>query len=186
MARDPETGKEAAVTGFANEHIAVGLLMKRYQNVSLVDLPLSTYDIIIVRRALDGSEDILRAQVRTADKTLSFIGGQRGGIDRQYKSDVKKYRQSTQTADVVIGIHENEDGSYSLYFMPTCLIEAINQNSISLQKIEYLRDNYQMLERCKDHAWVLSEAKSGHFEIIFSLLRVVCRPRDGERENLSP
>jgi len=61
LSRDAETGKEAAVIGFAHEHIAVGLLMKRYQNVSLVDLPLSTYDIIIVRKGMDGSEDILRA-----------------------------------------------------------------------------------------------------------------------------
>lgn len=159
MTRDPETGKEAAVTGFANEHIAVGLLMKRYQNVSLVDLPLSTYDIILVRKDLDGSEDILRAQVRTESKSLSFTGGQRGGVDRQYKSDVKKYRQSTHTADVVIGIHENDDGSYSLYFMPTCLIEELDQDSISLRKIEYLKDNFQMLERRKDRTWVLAEAK---------------------------
>ena len=41
-------GKQASVDGFAHEHIAVGILMKRYQNVSLVDLPLSPYDIIIV------------------------------------------------------------------------------------------------------------------------------------------
>lgn len=160
MPRTPEIGKEAAVTGFANEHITVGLLMKRYQNVSLVDLPLSTYDIIIVRKDADGIEDIIRAQVRTANKSLGFTGGQRGGVDRQYRSDIKKYRQSTQTADVVIGIHENDDGSYSLYFMPTCLIEALNQDSITLRKIEYLKDNFQMLERCKDHNWVLAEART--------------------------
>lgn len=159
MARDPETGKEAAVTGFANEHIAVGLLMKRYQNVSLVDLPLSTYDIIVVRKDLDGSEDIIRAQVRTATKSLKFTGGERGGVDRIYRSNVKKYRQSTQTADVVIGIHENKDGSYSLYFMPTCLIEAIQQDSISLRKIEYLKDNFQVLENCKNYEWVVAEAR---------------------------
>lgn len=154
MARDPEIGKEAAVTGFANEHIAVGLLMKRYQNVSLVDLPLSTYDIIIVRKDSDGSEEIIRAQVKTATKSLKFTGGERGGVDRIYRSDVKKYRQSTQTADLVIGVHENEDGSYSLYFMPTCLIEAIQQGSISLRKIEYLKDNFQMLENCMNYEWV--------------------------------
>lgn len=159
LSRDTETGKEAAVIGFAHEHIAVGLLMKRYQNVSLVDLPLSTYDIIIVRKGMDGSEDILRAQVKTAPKKLSFTGGQRGGVDRQYKSDVKKYCQSTQTADVVIGVHENDDGSYSLYIFPTCLIEALNQDSISLAKIEALRDNFQMFEHCKERAWVLAEAR---------------------------
>ncbi len=159
MPRDPERGKDAAVTGFANEHIAVGLLMKRYQNVSLVDLPLSAYDIIIVRTGDDGAEQIIRAQVKTARNNLSFIGGERGGVDRQYKSGVKKYRQSVQTADVVIGVHENEDGSYSFYFILTCLIDALHQDSISLRKVVRLKDNFEMLERCTDREWVLSQAR---------------------------
>lgn len=77
--RDEQSGRRAAVTGFANEHIAVGLLMKRYQNVSLVDLPLSTYDIVIARKQADGTEDIIRAQVKTANKDIGFTGGERGG-----------------------------------------------------------------------------------------------------------
>ena len=40
--------------------------MKTYQNVSLVDLPLSTYDIIIVQKDENGNDDIIRAQVKTA------------------------------------------------------------------------------------------------------------------------
>ena len=39
-------GKEAANKGIANEHIALGILMHRY-NASKVDLPSSKYDIII-------------------------------------------------------------------------------------------------------------------------------------------
>jgi hypothetical protein len=152
--RDQQSGREAAVTGFANEHIAVGLLMKRYQNVSLVDLPLSTYDIVIALKKKDGSEDLIRAQVKTAKKSIGFTGGERGGIDRSYRSGVKKYRQNTRTADVVIGVHE-EKGVYSLYFVPTCLIEALEQDSISLRKIEFLRENYEILERCKDREFVL-------------------------------
>lgn len=154
--RDEQSGRRAAVTGFANEHIAVGLLMKRYQNVSLVDLPLSTYDIVIARKQADGTEDIIRAQVKTADKTIGFTGGERGGVDRFYRSGVKRYRQNTRTADVIIGVRENEDGTYSLYFVPTCLVEALEQNSISLRKIEFLRENYEVLERCKDREFVLS------------------------------
>jgi len=155
--RSEQSGREAAVTGFANEHIAVGLLMKRYQNVSLVDLPLSTYDIVIARKLEDGSEDIIRAQVKTAKKSISFTGGERGGADRFYRSEVKRYRQDTRTADVVIGVHENEDGTYSLYFVPTCLIEQMEQDSISLGKIEFLRENDVMLERCKDKEFVLAQ-----------------------------
>jgi hypothetical protein len=62
-----DTGRRSAVEGFANEHIAVGILMKRYQNVSLVDLPLSHYDIIIAIKRDDEQEDIIRAQVKTAE-----------------------------------------------------------------------------------------------------------------------
>ena len=51
-------GLQASVDGFAHEHIVAGILMKRYQNVSLVDLPLSPYDIIIVFKQPDGKEDI--------------------------------------------------------------------------------------------------------------------------------
>ncbi|GFP25672.1 hypothetical protein HKBW3S43_00872 [Candidatus Hakubella thermalkaliphila] len=48
MSDSENRGRQASVDGFAHEHIAAGILMKKYQNVSLVDLPLSTYDIIIV------------------------------------------------------------------------------------------------------------------------------------------
>jgi hypothetical protein len=154
-----ETGRRGAVEGFANEHIAVGILMKRYQNVSLVDLPLSHYDIIIAIKQDDGREDIIRAQVKTARDSISFVGGVRGGADRTYKSDVKKYRQDTTKADVVIGVHE-EQGKYALYFVPTCLIEALNQDSIAISRIEMLRENYEILENCKNREYVLDRCKS--------------------------
>ncbi len=47
-----EIGRQASVEGFAYEHIAAGILMKKYQNVSLVDLPLSPYDLIIVLKTI--------------------------------------------------------------------------------------------------------------------------------------
>ncbi len=78
--------------------------MKRYGNVSLVDLPLSPYDIVIVYKQ-DQGEDIVRAQVKTARSSISFTGGTRGGVDRTYKSGIKTYTQSTETCDVVIGLH---------------------------------------------------------------------------------
>ena len=122
-----EKGKQAAIEGFAHEHIAVGILMKRFQNVSLVDLPLSSYDIIIALKKKDGSEEIIRAQVKTAKKQINFVGGRRGGIDRTYKSNVKEYVQSTKTSDVVIGVHPNKGGGLDLYFVPTILIERLRQ-----------------------------------------------------------
>ena len=55
-----DKGKQASIDGFAHEHIVVGILMKKFQNVSLVDLPLSSYDIIIARKIKDQeNEDIM-------------------------------------------------------------------------------------------------------------------------------
>lgn len=152
-------GRQASVEGFAHEHIVVGILMKKYQNVSLVDLPLSPYDIIIVFKEKDGTENIIRAQVKTATKSISFIGGVRGGVDREYKSDVKKYTQSTSTSDVVIGLHPLGKDSFELYFVPTLLIEQMNQQSISINKIEAFKDNYFILENCKNKELVLEKCR---------------------------
>lgn len=154
-----ERGKKASIDGFAHEHIVVGILMKKYQNVSLVDLPLSPYDIIMVFKKPDDTEEIIRAQVKTAEKSLRFIGGTRGGVDREYKSGVKEYIQSTKTSDVVIGIKPLNDDSYELYFFPTILVEELNQKSISLNKIKDFKNNYEILERCKDYDFVKGKAK---------------------------
>ena len=154
-----ERGKQASVDGFAHEHIAAGILMKKYQNVSLVDLPLSPYDIIIVRKTANNSEDIIRAQVKTATQSVPFTGGGRGGVDRTYKSDVKTYTQSTATSDVVIGVHPIGNNAFELYFVPTVLIEALDQKSISINKIKDLKENYAILENCKDRKIVIDKCK---------------------------
>ncbi len=157
MVNSQDRGRQASVDGFAHEHIVVGILMKRYQNVSLVDLPLSPYDIIIVRKGVNDTEDIIRAQVKTAKRSISFIGGSRGGVDREYKSGVKTYRQSTATSDIVIGIHPIDNNTYELYFVPTILIERLNQQSISLNKISDLKENYYILENCKDEIVIIEK-----------------------------
>ncbi|MBX7045942.1 MAG: hypothetical protein K1X86_08895 [Ignavibacteria bacterium] len=131
-----ERGKQASIDGFAHEHIAMGILMKKYKNVSLVALPLSTYDIIIVQKDSNGSENIIRAQVKTSNKSVSFTGGTRGGVDREYKSDVKTYIQSPETSDIVIGIKPLENGSFDLYFVPTILIKAWGTKSKKYRFIE--------------------------------------------------
>jgi hypothetical protein len=159
MNESGERGRQASVDGFAHEHIAVGILMKRYQNVSLVDLPLLTYDMIIVIKDQKEKEDIIRAQVKTAKDGISFTGGTRGGVDREYKSGVKTYTQSTKTSDVVIGLHPSGKDSFELYFVPTVLIERLNQKSISLNKIKSLKDNYEILENCKNSEFVIRKCK---------------------------
>lgn len=159
MDESGKRGLQASVEGFAHEHIVAGILMKKFQNVSLVDLPLSPYDIIIVFKKKDSTEDIIRTQVKTAKKSISFIGGTRGGIDREYKSGVKEYKQSTSTSDVVIGIHPLGNNSYDLYFVPTILIEKLNQKSISIKKVEKLKNNYFILRNCKNYNLVINKAK---------------------------
>lgn len=157
-----DKGRQSSVEGFAYEHIAAGLLMKKYQNVSLVDLPLSPYDIIIVLKDNKNDENIIRSQVKKATKNISFIGGSRGGVDRTYKSGIKTYVQSTRTSDVIVGVHPLSNDSFELYFVPTVLVEKLKQKSISLSKIPFLKNNYTFLENCKKVDFILKEArKSG-------------------------
>ncbi|MGD0780485.1 MAG: hypothetical protein ABR954_06900 [Dehalococcoidales bacterium] len=158
MTNPEERGRKAATSGFAHEHITAGILMKHYGNVSLVNLPLSPYDIVIVRKTEHG-EEIIRVQVKTAKKSVPFTGGSRGGVDRKYQSGIKTYRQSTKTCDVVVGLHPYDD-SFDLYIVPTILIEILGQSSISISKIEKLKNNYEMLENCKNTDFVISNAKN--------------------------
>ena len=97
-----ERGRRASVEGFAYEHIAAGILMKKYQNVSLVDLPLSPYDLII-------------------------------------------------------GVHPLDENSFELYFFPTVIVEQLNQKSISLSRVSFLKNNYFFLENCKNYRLVIDE-----------------------------
>jgi hypothetical protein len=152
------TGMQASVDGFAHEHIAAGILMKIFKNVSLVNLPLSPYDLIIVQKD-EESESIIRAQVKTAKTSISFQGGTRGGVDRTYKSGVKTYTQSTITSDVVIGIKPLPDSAFDLYFIPTLLIEKLGQKSIAISRVEFSKNNYELLKNCKNRDFVLREAR---------------------------
>jgi len=159
MPNTEDIGRQASIEGFANEHIAAGLLMKKYQNVSLVDLPLSSYDIIIVRKLKKGDEDIIRAQVKTARTSVSFTGGTRGGVDREYKSGVKTYTQSTKTSDVVIGLKPVDEKTFDMYFIPTLLIAVWGTKSKGLGTIEPLKNNYDFLDNCKDRNYIMRTAK---------------------------
>jgi len=159
MPNNEEIGKQASIDGFAHEHIVVGILMKRYQNVSLVDLPLSPYDIIIARKLDNGKEDIIRIQVKTARTSVSFTGGTRGGVDREYKSDVKTYIQSPDTSDCIVGFRPNEDGTFDLFFVPTVLISYFGTKSKGLGTIEFFKNNYDILENCKNHKYIVDIAK---------------------------
>ena len=154
-----ESGRQRPINGRAHEHIVVGIIMKKYHHVSLVDLPLLAYDIIIILKKEDEAEEIIRAQVKTAKTAVAFTGGGRGGVDRIYRSGVKEYVQSTETSDVVIGVKPIDTDNYELYFVPTILVEYLNQKSISLNRIQGLKNNYFMLENCKNRDFVLKKCR---------------------------
>lgn len=159
-----DSGRNAAVQGIASEHLAVGLLMKKYGNVSKVNLPLLSYDVVLIRK-MDGKDDLIRIQVKTAQNSIKFTGGTRGGVDRNYnigENIPKEYKYSPETSDVIVGVHQNNDNSYSLFFFPTLLIEHFNQKSISINKVQGFKDNFEVLEKCKDENWVLSKAQEIH------------------------
>ena len=158
MASTEERGRQASIDGFAHEHIVVGALMKKYHDVFFSDNPLSSYDLIIVRK-VDNREDIIRAQVKTAKTSVHFTGGSRGGVDRKYKSGVKTYIQSTKTSDVVIGYTPISDDQFELYFIPTLLIEEWGAKSKSISLLSAFKNNYEILERCKDKKYILSKAQ---------------------------
>ncbi len=152
---ETEKGKLASVKGFANESRLLAALLARGFNASKVDLPHSTYDLIVER----SKHDTIRVQVKTISKTgsISFKGGVRGGIDRQYKSDVKSYTQSTETADVVVGVEvltDNGDKEINFYFVPTIYIEKLKQQSISIKKIQQTKNNWEILRECKNLEFV--------------------------------
>lgn len=166
-----ERGRQASIDGFANEKIVCGILMKRYGNVSAVELPLSPYDIIIARKK-DGKEDIIRLQCKTSPKSVHFTGGLRGGKDRFFKSDVKAYVQSPELSDCIVGIRF-ENNEPELYFVPTHLVPELGTKSISIKKIKKLLNNYEILENCKDRDFVIKKAKeygiipSSHNSVLF-------------------
>lgn len=159
MSNTEDIGRQASIEGFANEHIVAGLLMKRYQNVSLVDLPLSPYDIIIVKKLETGGEDIIRAQVKTARTSIRFTGGARGGVDREYKSGVKTYTYFPETSDVIIGLEPLDNRAFDMYFIPTLLIAIWGTKSKGLGTIESLKNNYYILENCKNRDLILKKCK---------------------------
>ena len=149
------SGKLASAKGFANENRLLAALLERGYNASRVDLPHSTYDIVVERTA----DNIIRVQVKTfgTSGSVSFTGGIRGGVDREYKSGVKKYTQNTQTSDIVVGVRSkrtNGDRETDFFFIPTLYIERLRQKSLSINKVPQARNNWKILERCKEREFV--------------------------------
>jgi hypothetical protein len=158
---EPNGGRKgllASAKGFANESRLLAALLERGFNASRVDLPHSTYDIVVEK----STHDIIRVQVKTVGKkgSVSFRGGVRGGADRTYKSDVKSYTHNTETCDIVVGVEslsDNGDKEVNFYFIPTLHIEKIGQKSLSVNRIPQAKNNWEILRMCKDSEFVKKE-----------------------------
>ena len=153
-----EKGKLASAKGFANESRVLAALLARGYNASRVDLPHSTYDVVLESKL----SEIIRIQVKTVSPsgTISFTGGTRGGIDREYKSSVKEYQQSTETSDIVVGVkaeRANGDKNIDFYFIPTILVENLKQKSLSVNKVPETKNNWTLLGKCKAKEFVEKE-----------------------------
>lgn len=136
-------------------------MIEKYKGGFLADSLLSSYNLVVSIKIKDsGKKEIVRAQVKAVSgNSLGFTGGTRGGKDREYKSGVKAYVQSTKTSDVVIGIQQVANGHFGLYFVPTILIEKLGQKSKSLKKIQALKNNWAVLENCKNYDYILGKCK---------------------------
>ncbi len=146
------TGKISAITGKANELITLGMLLPEFPNAMLSAHEQSSHDIII---ALE-KNNFIRAQVKTAGPSVSFTGGNRGGIDRTYikgTDNPKSYTYSTDDTDVVIGINNTDFGKYDLYFIPSLVITKIKQKSISINKILFTKNDLKIISLCKDEKY---------------------------------
>ena len=153
--REKPKGSDTSVKGDANEHRVVATLLERGFNASLVDLKNSKYDIVI--EISEG--EFIRLQVKTADSgSLQLKGGGRGGRGAIHDPSVTEYRYTTRNCDCLVGVvsKRNTSGGDSIdyYFVPTIWAEKLDQGSISVRKILFAKNNFSLLQRCKDRDYV--------------------------------
>lgn len=142
-----DKGKIAANLGDAHEHIVTGILIRLGFDVGIVDVHGTPYDLMIIGyEEPNGKKHMLRAQVKTADKSVKFIGGSRGGVDRQYKSGVKTYKYTTEHSDVIFGVDKS---TLDIYVIP-CMFLADWGTSRATSKLQPLKNNWDILLNWND------------------------------------
>lgn len=146
-------GKDYSIKGDANEHRVVAALLDRGYNASLVDLKNSKYDVVIEI----GRAEFLRLQVKTADGgSISLRGGGRGGRGAVHDPSVTSYQYTTDHCDCIVGVystHRNGD-TIDFYFLPVSWAQNVDQTSISLRKLVKTKNNFLLLEKCRDEEYV--------------------------------
>jgi hypothetical protein len=155
-----KSGSHAANIGIANEHIALGILMQKY-NASKVDLPSSKFDIILLHK-----KKYIRIQAKTSHPNISFKGNVRAGQANRGASDPNfGFRYDRTHCDILMGVKSNFNNigellGVDLFFLPTILVEKIsNYSGISTNCLEALKYNYDILEKCDDEKFILKQVK---------------------------
>ena len=146
-----QSGKQASIAGIANEHVVLGILLPEFPDAMLSSHQQSSHDMII-----PSGDDFIRAQIKTADISVNFSGGGRGGIDRTYlkgENNPKTYTYSTKNTDVVIGIKPLDIGKYDLFFVPSIVIEMLDQKSIANNRVSFTKNNFDYLIKAKDKSF---------------------------------
>lgn len=134
--------KSGAPLGDAHELFSRAILMRLGFEVGKVDLSSSPFDIYTTCFITPGGQKTtLRTQVRTADNSVSFVIGGRGGKDRISIPGVKTHKLSTSDCDLILAIQKK---TLDIYVIPT---EFINRwgNTKALSKIILLKNNWDIL-----------------------------------------
>lgn len=148
------TGKFATMLGNAHEFIVIGVLLRLGLEVGKVDASSSAYDLFVYAfKDFDYEKDnpdtkthadriFLRTQIKTVNGSLHVGGGARGGIDRDYKSNVKTYRYTTEHNDLVIGVDRD---NLDFYILPTYLAYEHFRKTVSPNRLGFFKNNYDIL-----------------------------------------
>lgn len=113
--------KSGAPLGDAHELFTRAIMMRLGLEAGKADLSGSAYDVIVVGTDKpNGHKKFLRVQVKTIVTNLTLTGGGRGGIDREYVSDVKVYKYSTEHSDLIFGVDRN---NLNIYVVPTRFLD---------------------------------------------------------------
>ena len=141
--------KKNSIKGTANEYLVLGALMYDYPNIMMSSSAQTAHDIIIHA----GTNKNYRIQVKTVQEnnSLPLEGGGRSGSDGLFGvsgTTSKKYPYTSANCDLIIGVKNIDFGMFELYFVPALVLDAINQKSISVNKIKFSKNDYKIIDKC--------------------------------------
>jgi len=140
-------GKFESVLGDAHQFIVAGILMRLGFKVAMLALKGEPYDLVVNAFKKPGGEEILlRCQTRASKRAVKFTAGTRGGINRIYKPDVKKYKFTEEHNDLIIGMDMN---ALDLYLIPTKFLVHWGE-SRAFSKLQPLKNNWDILLNWND------------------------------------